>query len=167
MPFRQLLTKISNTTLNERSVVIVTAVLVFSMIMDMELSNLADILQKRISSPIGIFTYVVISGVYLSVQYLLLRYSKQITSDLRSRKKDVNYIETIVSILHLRLEVFRNPRREAPYNGRKTGQLIDINYSAYMYTWPHGTKLGNFNICIRYCGYCWYNIHSKYFSQKV
>ena len=56
MPLRQLLTKISNTTLNERSVVIVTAVLIFSMIMDMELSNLADILQERISSPIGIFT---------------------------------------------------------------------------------------------------------------
>ena len=101
MPFRQLLTKISNTTLNERSVVIVTAVLIFSMIMDMELSNLADILQKKISSPIGIFTFVVISGVYLSVQYLLLRYSKQITADLRSRKKEVNFIETIVSILQI------------------------------------------------------------------
>jgi hypothetical protein len=56
IPFGQLLTKISNTTLNERSVVIVTAVLIFSMIMDMELSNLADIFQERISSPIGIFT---------------------------------------------------------------------------------------------------------------
>ena len=32
----------------------------------------------KIPTPIGIFTFVVISGVYLSVQYLLLRYSKQI-----------------------------------------------------------------------------------------
>ena len=71
------------------------------MIMDMELSNLADILQKKISSPIGIFTFVVISGVFLSVQYLLLRYSKQITSDLRSRKMEVNFIETIVSVLQI------------------------------------------------------------------
>jgi hypothetical protein len=101
MPFRQLLSKISNTRLNEKTVVIVTAILIFSMIMDMELSNLADILQKRIGSSIGIFTFVVISGVYLSVQYLLLRYSKQITADLRSRKKDVNFIESIVSILQV------------------------------------------------------------------
>ena len=101
MPFRQLLSKISNTRLNEKTVVIVTAILIFSMIMDMELSNLADMLQKRIGSSIGIFTFVVISGVYLSVQYLLLRYSKQITADLRSRKKDVNFIESIVSILQI------------------------------------------------------------------
>ena len=49
--------------MNERSVVIVTAILIFSMIMDMELSNLADILQERICSPIGIFTLLYAIGL--------------------------------------------------------------------------------------------------------
>ena len=93
--------RIFRTPLSEKGVVILTGVLICSMIIDMELSNVADILQKNISSRLGVCTFIVISGVYLIIQFLLIQHSKQTTADLRARKKDVKLVDSIVSVLQI------------------------------------------------------------------
>ena len=69
------------------------------LIVDMELSNVADILRKTIGSEKGIITFIAISMIYLSGQYLLVRFAKAKTVELRSRKKDVRNINFIVSVV--------------------------------------------------------------------
>jgi hypothetical protein len=93
----QILRRISQTPQNERTVVVIAAVVIFALIVDMELSNVADILDGSISSKSGVAAFIVISAIYLIGQYLLLRFSKVMTSELRTRRKDVRFIDSIVS----------------------------------------------------------------------
>ena len=67
----------------------------------MELSNVANLVHSNISSGSGVIAFVVISGIYLTGQFLLLRFSKVMTSDLRSRRNDVRFVDSIVSIVQL------------------------------------------------------------------
>ena len=97
----QLLRGISQASRNERIVVVIAAAVIFALIIDMELSNVADILHNNISSKDGIAAFVVISAVYLIGQYIVLRFSKEITSELRTRRKDIRYIDLIVSIVQI------------------------------------------------------------------
>jgi hypothetical protein len=99
--FTQLFRTILLTSLNERIVVLVAAVLTFALVVDMELSNVADLFHSSISSGSGVITFIVISGIYLTGQYVLLRFSKVTTSDLRSRRTDVRFVDSIVSIVQL------------------------------------------------------------------
>ena len=62
---------------------------------------MADLLHNNISSGSGVIAFIVISGIYLTGQFLLLRFSKVMTSDLRSRKKDVRFVDSIVFIVQL------------------------------------------------------------------
>ncbi len=67
----------------------------------MELSNVADLLQGSIGSTSGIVTFTIISCTYLAAQYFLLRYSKAITSELRSRKNDVRFMNSVVFLVQI------------------------------------------------------------------
>ena len=71
-------------------------VLIFVLIIDMELSNVADILHRSIRSDIGVTIFIIISVVYLVGQYVLLRYSKLVTLDLRTKRKDIRFIDLLV-----------------------------------------------------------------------
>lgn len=62
---------------------------------------MADLLHNSISSGSGIIAFIIISGIYLTGQFLLLRFSKVMTSDLRSRRKDVHFVDSIVFIVQL------------------------------------------------------------------
>ena len=55
--------------MTEKMIVVVTAILVVTLIIDMELSNVADILHNSVSSNIGVFVFAIISVVYLSNNY--------------------------------------------------------------------------------------------------
>ena len=63
---RHLTQRISQLLLEEKIVVIVTGVLTFALVVDMELSNVADLLHTVISSQFGINTFIVISATYLA-----------------------------------------------------------------------------------------------------
>lgn len=101
MHITQLIQKISHSSLNEKIIVLVAALLTFILVVDMELSNVADLLHSTISSPSGVTTFIAISGIYLLGQYLLLRFSKIMTADLRTRRKDVRNIDLIVSAVQV------------------------------------------------------------------
>jgi hypothetical protein len=87
--------KISQLSLEEKIVVITPGVLTFALVVDMELSKVADLLHRAISSVIN--TFIVVSAIYLAGQYILLRFAKVITADLRSQRKDIRFIELIAS----------------------------------------------------------------------
>ena len=96
MFFLQLLEKISRSSVNEKTIMVITAVLILTLIVDMELSNVADILHNSIVSKQGIFTFIAISIIYLTIQYLLVRYAKVKTVDFRSRRKEMRFIDIVV-----------------------------------------------------------------------
>ena len=94
---RHLTQRISQLSLEEKIVVIIAGVLTFALVVDMELSNVADLLHRAVSSQFGINTFIVISAIYLAGQYILLRFAKVMTADLRSQRKDIRSIELIAS----------------------------------------------------------------------
>ena len=57
------------------------------------------------SSKSGVDAFIVISAVFLIGQYLVLRFSKVTTSELRIRRKDVHYIDSIVSVVQITIIV--------------------------------------------------------------
>lgn len=77
-------------------IVIVAGILTTFLVLDMELSNVADILHKEISSPTGVGIFILISLVYLILQFLLLQFSRQNTADLRARRRDIRIIDKFV-----------------------------------------------------------------------
>lgn len=95
MLFLQLLGKISRSSVNEKTIMVITAVLIFTLIVDMELSNVADILHTSIVSKQGIITFIAISIIYLTIQCLLVRYAKVKTVDFRSRN-EMRLIDIVV-----------------------------------------------------------------------
>src|SRR6185436_11505064 len=99
MLLEQIVTGISRSLVNLKIVTITSAILIFALIVDMELSNVADLVHGSITSLAGIDTVVVISSIYLVGQYILLHFAKVMTTDLRSRKKDIRIIEWFVSIV--------------------------------------------------------------------
>ena len=96
MFFLQLLRKISRSSVDEKTIMVITAVLILALIVDMELSNVADILRNSIVSKQGIITFIAISIIYLTVQYLLVRYAKVKTVDFRSSRKEMRFIDIVV-----------------------------------------------------------------------
>jgi hypothetical protein len=99
MLLEQIVTKISQSLINVKILTIISAILIFALIVDMELSNVADLLHGSITSLPGIDTFIVISSIYLVGQYILLHFAKAMTTDLRSRKKDIRIIQWVVSIV--------------------------------------------------------------------
>ncbi len=78
---------------------IVAAAVILALIVDMELSNLADILHKSIATEKGIITFIIISLIYLVGQHLLLRFAKAKTIDFRSKRKGMRLIDTVVFMI--------------------------------------------------------------------
>lgn len=77
------------------------AILISALVIDMELSNVADIIHNYISTRPGVGAFIIISVIYLVGQYLLLSYSKGTTAELRSRRKGIHFIDLIVSGVQL------------------------------------------------------------------
>ena len=101
MLVEQIATRISHSLKQVRIVAIISALLIFALIVDMELSNVADLIHGVVISRAGIDLFIVISSIYLIGQYVLLRYAKLVTTDLRSRKRDIRIIERIISLLQI------------------------------------------------------------------
>jgi hypothetical protein len=91
--------KLFHSPQNERIVLIVAAAVILVLIVDMELSNLADILHKSIATEKGIITFIIISLIYLVGQHLLLRFAKARTIDFRSKRKGMRLIDTVVFMI--------------------------------------------------------------------
>jgi hypothetical protein len=77
-------------------IVVIAGILTATLVLDMELSNVADILHKDISSPTGVGVFILISLVYLILQFLLLQFSRQNTADLRARRRGIKIIDKFV-----------------------------------------------------------------------
>ena len=75
---------------------VITAVFFLTLIVDMELSNVTDILHNSIVSKQGIITFIAIGIILLTIQYLLVRYAKVKTVDFRSRRKEMRFIDIVV-----------------------------------------------------------------------
>ncbi len=93
----QIMRRISQSPENEKTVMAIAAAVILALIVDMELSNVADIFHKSIVSEKGIITFITISIIYLAGQYLLVRFARAKTVKFRSRKKEMRFIDTIVS----------------------------------------------------------------------
>jgi hypothetical protein len=96
MLFLQVLGKISRSSLDEKTIMVIAAVVILALVVDMELSNVADIIRKSIVSEKGIITFIVIAIVYLSGQHLIVRYAKAKTVDFRSNRKGMQFIDIVV-----------------------------------------------------------------------
>lgn len=77
-------------------IVVVAGVLTIFLVLDMELSNVADILHNDMSSLTGVGVFILISLVYLIFQFLLLQFSRQNTADLRARRREIKIIDKFV-----------------------------------------------------------------------
>jgi hypothetical protein len=101
LPMRigELVKRMTSPSNRDKALFFVATFVVFALVVDMELSNVSDLLQKDISSRTGIFTFILISCIYLIGQYILIRTSKAMTSELRSQRKDVIFIDTSISII--------------------------------------------------------------------
>jgi hypothetical protein len=92
---------------NEKVAIVTTAVVILALIVDMELSNVADILHKSVASGIGFIVFITISIIYLSGQHLLVRFAKAKTLEFRSRRKEMRSIDPVVfSIEAIIISVF-------------------------------------------------------------
>ena len=85
---------------------VITAVVILALVVDMELSNVADILQRTIASERGIITFIIITTIYLFGQYLILKFSKAKTIELRTRNKEVRLIDMLVSIAEVYCHIY-------------------------------------------------------------
>ena len=99
MRIDELAKRMTRSSKSDKSLVVAASVVVFVLIVDMELSNVSDLLQSDVISRTGIYIFILISGVYLIGQYILVRASEAMTSDLRNQRRDVLFIDTGVSII--------------------------------------------------------------------
>jgi hypothetical protein len=97
--FGQLAKRLTHSSENEKIVMLVTAVIIVVLVVDMELSNVADIIRRSIVSEEGVITFVIISMIYLSGQYLIVRFAKAKTIEVSSRKAELRFINLVVSIV--------------------------------------------------------------------
>ena len=81
---------------NEKTAIGIAAAVIIALIVDMELSNIADIPNTGFASGIGIIAFIVISVIYLSGQHLILRFAKAKTTEFRSRRKGIKFIDIVV-----------------------------------------------------------------------
>ena len=85
----------------DKALVVVASVVVFFLIIDMEASNVSDLLKKDISSRSGIYTFILICGVYLVGQYIVVCAARLMTVSLRARVNDVRYMDTLAVIVQV------------------------------------------------------------------
>lgn len=91
--------RVTHSSENEKIVLFVTAVVIVVLVVDMELSNVADIIRRSIVTEEGVITFVIISMIYLSGQYLIVRFAKAKTIGVSSRKTELRFINLVVSIV--------------------------------------------------------------------
>jgi hypothetical protein len=96
MSIMQIMNRISESSENEKTVLVISAVVILALIVDMELSNVADILHKSIVSENGVISFITISMIYLAGQYLLVKFAKAKTVEFRLRRKEMRFINTVV-----------------------------------------------------------------------
>jgi hypothetical protein len=96
MSVMQIMKRISESSENEKTVLVIAAVVILALIVDMELSNAADILHKSIVSENGVISFITISMIYLVGQYMLVRFAKAKTIEFRSRRKEMRFIANVV-----------------------------------------------------------------------
>jgi len=78
------------------------AILVFSIlfvaIIDMELSNISDIISKKLSSSWGVVTFTFVIIIYNIAQYFLVKYVKDKSADLRTKQNVLQSVNKMVSL---------------------------------------------------------------------
>lgn len=88
--------RICQSSHNEITAIGVTAAVIIALVVDMEISNVADLVHEFVSQK-GLITFVVISIIYLSGQHFLVRFAKAKTAEFRSKKKEMGLIDIVVS----------------------------------------------------------------------
>lgn len=99
MSIFQIIKRISESSENEKTVLVIAAVVIVALIVDMELSNIADILHKSIASQNGVIIFIAITIIYLCGQHLLVRFARAKTIEFRSRRKEMRFIDGVVSAI--------------------------------------------------------------------
>ena len=179
--FIERLKGISQASGNEKVAIVTTAVVILALIVDMELSNVADILHKSVASGIGFIVFITISIIYLSGQHLLVRFAKAKTLSWGTKKeRDANVFLTlflsnrsnyyfcffVLVILEMQLEGYYGmvspPMTIIMSNGLTAWIMFNLSKRLYVSTSPinHTMLSSDFGYC-----QCWRCI-SIYMSYR-
>jgi hypothetical protein len=73
-------------------------VVIVAISMDSQIGYIADFIPERLSSNIGVFTFIVIAVVFAITQYLILAYIKKSNKETAQRIPHLNKLHTSVSV---------------------------------------------------------------------
>lgn len=82
----------------ERNIALLVFALINVIIIDIEVSNVSDIIGKQLSTRPGVIVFTILATAYLTIQILILRYVKNRSSIIRIKSNSLNIINRIVSI---------------------------------------------------------------------
>lgn len=92
-------TKFGSLLSNNKNNSVIMLILIVALIMDTTLSNISDMIAPQAASAWGIALFVgIIAAAFVPGQYFLSGYVKQVSAELRSKKKDLNTMYWIVTI---------------------------------------------------------------------
>ena len=72
--------------------------IIFVAIIDMELSNVSDIISNILNSSWGVVTFTFIVIIYTLAQYFLVKYVKDKSADLRTKQNVLQSVNQMVSL---------------------------------------------------------------------
>src|SRR6266498_1508402 len=80
--------------------------IIFVVIIDMELSNVSDIISNLLSSTWGVVTFTFIVIVYSVAQYFLIRYVKDKSTAIKTKQNVLQSLNRIVTLVQYLLVVY-------------------------------------------------------------
>lgn len=91
------LSPISVTRYNSKKFLVIVSILVASLIIDISLSNISDMIS--VSTNWGFTTFITIAVVYAIGQYLILDFVKQKSKEIRLKSPYFNTLATLMTIV--------------------------------------------------------------------
>jgi len=90
-----------------RKMSILVISIIFVVVIDMELSNVSDIISNKLSSYLGIVTFIVIASIYFVAQYFALCYVKSKSENMKKGHNILHFVNrTVVRVQGLLIFLF-------------------------------------------------------------
>jgi hypothetical protein len=80
----------------DKKVQILVVSIILVAIIDMELSNVSDIVSNLLSTSFGVISFTLIVMVYIVAQYFLVKYVKDKSTDIRTKQNVLQSVNRIV-----------------------------------------------------------------------
>jgi hypothetical protein len=102
-------------------------VLLSALIIDMELSNISDILWKDLSTPTGIFAFILVIIAYVLSQRYIFHLSEKYTNTVRKKARSLNVMNNLTVITeYLLIMIFIFLVTELLFLGRYDTNLLTV-----------------------------------------